>query len=101
MQDDYANLQNMNNTVLNLLENDKFHPVWKTKKPVAFTKAAEEFSTQTRALTLHIAEQQAATTGYAEAKEKEEQELEAICYDIGQNLALCLRKMSATVKPHR
>ena len=87
MQDKYANRQNMHLTVLNLLENDKFQPVWKNQKPAAFTKAATEFSTLTQALTLHIAEQQAATIGYAEAKAIEEEELETICYDIGQNLA--------------
>lgn len=33
MQDDYVNQQNMHNTVLNLLENDKFHTVWKKRSP--------------------------------------------------------------------
>lgn len=87
MQDRFANRQNMHLTVLRLLDEPEFQDVWKDKAPTAFTASAAEFRTLVASLTDLITAQQTATTGYAEAKEREEEELETIAHEIGQNLA--------------
>jgi hypothetical protein len=87
MQDRYANRQNMHLTVLKLLGNPEFHPAWKDQKPTAFTARAAALRPLVEGLTSLLAAQQAATTGYAETKEREEEELETLAHQIGQTLA--------------
>ena len=92
MQDRYANRQNMHLTVLNLLNKEQFQAVWKNQNPTAFTTYVARFSTLTSALANHIAAQQAATIGYAQAKEREEEELETVAHEYGANLAAWLEE---------
>jgi hypothetical protein len=87
MQNEYANRQNMHLTVLTLLGTTEFQPVWKNKKPAAFTARAAEFEAKVGALAALISSQQADTTGYAEDKAREELELESAAHEIGQALA--------------
>ena len=87
MKNEYANRQNMHLTLLNLLDAPQYHAAWKNQKPTAFTSRAEELRPLIQALTTLISTQQTATTGYAEAKEREEQELETLAHEIGQTLA--------------
>lgn len=87
MQNEFANRQNMHPTVLKLIDNPEYEAAWKNKKPTVFTTCAGEIRPLIHSLTDLIASQQAATTGYAEAKEREEQELETVAHEIGQTLA--------------
>ena len=87
MKDEFANRQNMHLTVLRLLDSGEFQPVWKNQPPAAFTALAAELTPKINALTALVAEQQAATTGFAADKEREEQELETIAHETGQALA--------------
>jgi hypothetical protein len=87
MKNEYANRQNMHLTVLGLLDSGEFQPVWKDKKPTAFTARAAELRAKVTALTALVSEQQADTTGFAEEKAREEQELEAVAHEISQALA--------------
>ena len=87
MQDRYANRQNMHLTVLKLLANTEFHPAWKDQKPTAFTARAATLRPLVEGLGGLLSAQQAATTGYAETKEREEEELETLAHEIGQTLA--------------
>ncbi len=87
MQNEFANRQNMHLTVLQLLENPQYQGAWKNQKPTAFTTRAAQLGPLVNELTDLIAAQQTATTGYAAAKEREEQELEDLAYEIGQTLA--------------
>ena len=87
MQDRYANRQNMHLTVLKLLANPEFQPAWKDQKPTAFTTRAAALRPLVEGLTTLLTAQQAATTGYAETKEREEEELETLAHQIGQTLA--------------
>lgn len=77
----------MHLAVLKLLDNKEYHAVWKNQKPTVFTSRAEQLRQMVHALTDLIANQQAATTGFTEAKKREEQELETVSYQIGQSLA--------------
>jgi hypothetical protein len=87
MKNEFANRQNMHLTVLRLLDSGEFQPVWKNQPPVAFTALAAELAPKVDALTSLVAAQQAATTGFAADKEREEQELETIAHETGQALA--------------
>ena len=87
MKDEFANRQNMHLTVLRLLDSGEFQIVWKNQPPAAFTALAAELAPKINDLTTIVAEQQAATTGFAADKEREEQELEAAAHEIGQALA--------------
>ena len=87
MQNEYANRQNMHLTVLKLLDNPQYQSAWKDLKPIAFTTRAALLGPKVNALTDLIAAQQTATTGYAEAKAREEAELETIAHEISQILA--------------
>lgn len=87
MQNEYANRQNMHLTVLTLLDTSQYQATWKDQKPLPFTARAAELRSLVAALTALISSQQAATTGYAETKEREEQELETLAHEIGQTLA--------------
>ena len=87
MQDRYANRQNMHLTILKLLDNLGFEAAWKDQKPTTFTARAIQLRLLVPALTDLIAAQQTATTGYAEDKEREEQELETLAHETGQALA--------------
>lgn len=87
MQDRYANRQNMHLTVLKLLANPEFHPAWKDQKPTAFTTRAAALRPLVEGLSTLLSAQQAATAGYAETKEREEEELETLAHQIGQTLA--------------
>ena len=87
MQNEYADRQNMHLTVLKLIDNPEFEAAWKDKKPTAFTALAGQLRPLVHSLTDLIAAQQTATTGYAETKEREEQELETLSHELGQTLA--------------
>ncbi len=87
MQNKFANRQNMHLTVLTLLDTPEYQPAWENQKPTVFTTRAGQLRPLILSLTDLIAAQQAATTGYAEGKEREEQELEAAAHEIGQTLA--------------
>ena len=87
MQNEFANRQNMHLTVLKLLDSPEYQGAWKNQKPTAFTTRAAELRPLVNSLTDLIAAQQTATTGYAETKEREEQELETLAHEIGQTLA--------------
>ena len=87
MQDRYANRQNMHLTILKLLDNLGFEAAWKDQKPTTFTARATQLRLLVPGLTDLIAAQQAATTGYAETKDREEQELETLAHETGQALA--------------
>jgi hypothetical protein len=87
MQNEYADRQNMHLTVLKLIENPEFEASWKDQKPTAFTARAGQLRPLVHSLTDLIAAQQTATTGYAETKEREEQELETLSPELGQTLA--------------
>ncbi len=87
MQDEYANRQNMHLTLLQLLENPSHQGAWKNQKPTAFATRAGELILLIRSLTELLTQQQATTTGHAETKEREEQELENLAHEIGQTLA--------------
>jgi hypothetical protein len=87
MQNEFANRQNMHLTVLKLLDNPGHQPAWKDQKPTAFTTRAAELRPLVDSLTDLIAAQQTATSGYAETKEREEQELENLAHELGQTLA--------------
>lgn len=87
MKNEFANRQNMHFTIIGLLDQGEFQPVWKDQSPTAFTAQAAELRPKVAALTTLVAEQQAATTGHAADKAREERELEAIAHEIGQALA--------------
>ena len=87
MINEFANRQNMHLAVLRLLDSAEFKPLWVDQPPVAFTALAGELGPKVNGLTALIASQQAATTGFAEDKAREEQELEAIAHEISQALA--------------
>ena len=87
MQNEYANRQNMHLTVLKLIDTPEFEAAWKDQKPTAFTARAAELRPLVAGLTALISGQQTATTGYAETKEREEQELETLAHELGQTLA--------------
>ena len=87
MQNEFANRQNMHLTVLNLLENPAYQSAWQSQKPAAFATRAALFAPQVRALTDLIGAQQAATTGFAQAKDREEQDLEHTAHEISQILS--------------
>jgi hypothetical protein len=87
MKNEFANRQNMHLTVLKLIDTAEFESAWKDQKPTAFTTRAAQFRPLVHALTDLIAGQQSATTGHAETKVREEQELETLAHEIGQTLA--------------
>jgi hypothetical protein len=87
MQDEYADRQNMHLTVLKLIDTPGHEAAWKNQKTTAFATRAGELRPMIHALTSLISGQQAATTGYAETKEREEKELENLAHEIGQTLA--------------
>ena len=87
MQNEYANRQNMHLTVLTLLDTPQYQAAWKDQKPLPFTARAAELRPLVAGLTALISGQQTATTGYAETKEREEQELETLAHELGQTLA--------------
>jgi hypothetical protein len=87
MINEFANRQNMHLAVLHLLDSAEFKPVWVDQPPAAFTALAGELGPKVNGLTALIASQQAATTGFAEDKAREEQELESIAHEISQALA--------------
>ena len=70
-----------------LIDTAEHEAAWKDQKPTAFTTRAAQFRPLVHALTDLVSGQQTATTGYAETKEREEQELEALAHEIGQTLA--------------
>jgi hypothetical protein len=87
MQKEYSNRQNMHLTVIKLIDTAEHEAAWKDQKPTAFTTRAAQLRPLVHALTDLVSGQQAATTGYAETKEREEQELEALAHELGQTLA--------------
>ena len=87
MKNEFANRQNMHLTIIGLLDKAEFQPVWKDQNPTAFTARAAELRPKIAALTDLTGEQQAATTGHAADKVREEQELEAVAHEISQALA--------------
>jgi hypothetical protein len=87
MKNEFANRQNMHLAVVALLADTKHHNVWKGQAPLVFTKRADALPALVNGLTNLISSQQAATTGYAADKEREEQELEAVAHEISSALA--------------
>ena len=87
MISEFANRQNMHLAVQRLLSSAEFKPVWLDQPPVAFTALVGQLAVKVNDLTVLIASQQAATTGFAEDKAREEQELESIAHEISQALA--------------
>jgi hypothetical protein len=77
----------MHLAVQRLLSSAEFKPVWLDQPPVAFTALVGQLAVKVNDLTELIASQQAATTGFAEDKAREEQELESIAHEISQALA--------------
>lgn len=87
MINEFANRQNMHLAAQRLLSSAEFKPVWLDQPPVAFTALVGQLAVKVNDLTVLIASQQAATTGFAEDKAREEQELESIAHEISQALA--------------
>jgi hypothetical protein len=87
MKNEFANRQNMHLAVVALLADPAHQPAWKEQPPVAFTGRAAELVPLVGSLTDLIAAQQAATTGHAADKEREEQELEDAAHEISEALA--------------
>ena len=87
MINEFANRQNMHLTVGALLADPAHQPVWKGKAPVIFSTRAAALGPMVTSLTDLIAAQQAATTGFAADKAREEEELETIAHEISEALA--------------
>ncbi len=87
MQNVFANRQNMHLAVLRLLDSPEIPFDWKTASPAAFAAKAAELRPKVTALTGLLAQQQAATTGFAADKAREEQELETLAHELSQALA--------------
>jgi len=87
MNNEFANRQNMHLAVVALLDDPTHQPVWKDQSPVVFTTRAAALAPMVSALTSLLAAQQAAITGYASDKEREEQELETAAHEISAALA--------------
>lgn len=87
MKNEFANRQNMHLAIVALLADPALQPAWKDQKPVLFTNRAAALGPMVGALTDLISAQQAATTGHAADKEREEEELENCAHEIGEALA--------------
>ena len=87
MINEFSNRQNMHLTVGTLLADPAHQPVWKGKAPVIFSTRAAALGPMVTSLTDLIAAQQAATTGFAADKAREEEELETIAHEISEALA--------------
>lgn len=87
MKNEFANRQNMHLAIVALLADQTYHPVWKNQAPQVFSTRAAQLPGMVAALTDLISAQQAATTGYAADKEREEQELETVAHEISAALA--------------
>lgn len=87
MQNEFANRQAMHLTVLDHLNQPSSKAVWEGKPPLKFTEKVAAFRAKLTELTDHLARQQAAIAGLAADKDREEEELEDIAFDIGQTLA--------------
>lgn len=90
MKNEFANRQNMHLAIVALLDDPAHQPVWKDQPPKVFTTRAAALRPMVAALTDLIAAQQAATTGHAADKDREEQELETAAHEISEALADCL-----------
>ncbi len=87
MKNEFANRQNMHLAIVALLADPSQEVVWKDQAPTIFTTRAATLVPMVNELTALIAQQQAATTGYAAAKEREEKELETAAHEISEALA--------------
>jgi hypothetical protein len=87
MKNEFANRQNMFLAIVALLAKPAHHAAWKGQSPTAFSAHAVTLIGLVKSLTTLISEQQAIITGYAEDKEREEQELETIAHEISAILA--------------
>lgn len=87
MINEFANRQNMHLAIVALLADPTHQAAWKDQAPVAFTTRAATLVPMVNDLTTLIAGQQAATTGYAADKEREENELETVAHEISEALA--------------
>jgi hypothetical protein len=87
MINEFANRQNMHLAIVALLADPAHQAAWKDQPPTAFTTRAASLVPMVNALTAFIAQQQAATTGYAADKEREENELETVAHEISEALA--------------
>jgi hypothetical protein len=87
MINEFANRQNMHLAIVALLADPAHQAAWKDQSPTAFTTRAASLVPMVNALTAFIAQQQAATTGFAADKEREENELETIAHEISETLA--------------
>jgi len=87
MKNEFANRQNMHLAIVALLADPAHQPAWKDQTPAVFTARAAALVPMVQALTDTIAAQQATITGYADDKEREEQELESAAHEISEALA--------------
>lgn len=87
MKNEFANRQNMHLSIVALLGNPAHQPAWKDQQPKVFTTRAAALPPMVTALTDLISAQQAAVSGYAADKEREEQELEDAAHEISEALA--------------
>ena len=87
MINEFANRQNMHLTVLSLLDDATYQPIWQNQPPLAFTRKAADFRAKVSEISDILRTQQAETTGRAEQKDREEDELETIAHSTGQALA--------------
>ena len=87
MKDEFANRQNMHLTVLALLDDPTYQPVWQNQPPIVFTRKAADFRAKVDEISAVIRTQMADLTGRAEQKAREEDELETLAHSLGQALA--------------
>ena len=87
MQNVFANRHNMHLAVIRTLDSPEIPFDWKTQSPAAFAAKAAELRLKVTALTGLLAQQQAATSGFAADKAREEKVLEDIANELSQALA--------------
>jgi hypothetical protein len=76
----------MHLAIVSLLANPEHQSVLQNEAPAIFTTRAAALVPMVNGLTAHIAAQQAAITGFAADKEREEEELEDIAHEISEAL---------------
>ncbi len=86
MISEFANRQNMSLAVQHLLSSTEFKPVLVDQLPVAFTALVGQLAVKVNELTVLIASQYATTTGFADDKARQQQQLESSTHEISQAL---------------
>jgi hypothetical protein len=87
MKDEFSNRRAMHLTVLGYLDLPANIPIWKNKRPKAFTAKSALLRSKVAALGPIIAEQEATLTGHAAQKEREALDVEILAQEIGAALA--------------